>query len=766
MNKPSKILHLEDKRSDSDLIKRELDKSDISFEYLLVTNKISFEKALTEFNPDLILSDYALPSFDGGAAFYMSQKIAPHIPFIIVSGTIGEEKAVELIKNGVVDYVLKNKLFKLPPKIKRALKEAEDKKEIKRLQKAFEIERQQFYDLFSKGPSSMGILGGPDHKFEMANPLYFQLIGKKDIIGKSVKEVLPEVEAQGFIEILDSVYQTGKAFSANEMIIELDVNNTGKPVDKYLNFRYQPRIGSDGKPDGILFFVVDVTEQVMSRKRIEESKKALQQSEARLKGIISSQTSYLLRTDLQGNYTYCNQKFMADFGWLHGDDNVELIGVNCMVSIMPYHHQAVKHLVEKCFANPNQVFQIEIDKPAKNNGVKTTLWDFILLTDKEGRPEEIQCAGIDISERKKAEKEITAYKMALDQSSIVAITDQKGIIKHVNDNFSKISKYSADELIGQDHRIINSGHHPKSFIRDLWLTIANGKIWRGEMCNNAKDGTTYWVDTTIVPFLDEHGKPVQYMAIRVDITQRKKAELELKQLNERLQKQTIDLEISNVELEQFAYAASHDLQEPLRMVTSFLSQLEKKYGDVIDDKGKQYIHFAVDGAKRMRQIILDLLEFSKVGKTEDELEFIKLNDLLDEVKLLLRKPIEEKSATISIDQLPEISSHRTPLRQVFQNLISNALKYSNKEIPVQINITAKEFNDHWLFAVSDNGIGIEKEYFEKIFILFQRLHNKDEYSGTGMGLAITSKIIGTLGGKIWVESEIGKGSSFYFTLKK
>jgi light-regulated signal transduction histidine kinase (bacteriophytochrome) len=312
---------------------------------------------------------------------------------------------------------------------------------------------------------------------------------------------------------------------------------------------------------------------------------------------------------------------------------------------MPYHHQAVKHIVEKCFANLNKVFQIEIDKPAKNNGVKTTLWDFILLTDQEGRPEEIQCAGI-------------------------------------------------------------------------------------------------------------------------DITDRKKAEVELEQLNEHLQKQTNELEISNAELEQFAYAASHDLQEPLRMVTSFLSQLENKYGNVIDDKGKQYINFAVDGAKRMRQIILDLLEFSKVGKTEDQLEHINLNDLINEVKLLLRKNIEEKSATISIDQLPEITSHRVPLLQVFQNLISNALKYSNKDIPVQIRITVKEFNDHWQFAVIDNGIGIENEYFEKIFILFQRLHNKDEYSGTGVGLAITKKIIGTLGGKIWVESEIGKGSSFYFTIKK
>ncbi len=159
---------------------------------------------------------------------------------------------------------------------------ARDVTEKKRLQKAFEIERQQFFDLFSEAPSSMGVLSGPDHRFEMANPLYLQLIGKKDIIGKYVKDVLPEIAKQGFIDILDSVYRTGKTFSANEMLIKLDVNNTGKPVDKYLNFIYQPHLGSDGKPDGILFFAVDVSEQVLSRKKIEESEARLKEAQALL----------------------------------------------------------------------------------------------------------------------------------------------------------------------------------------------------------------------------------------------------------------------------------------------------------------------------------------------------------------------------------------------------------------------------------------------------------------------------------------------------
>jgi light-regulated signal transduction histidine kinase (bacteriophytochrome) len=202
------------------------------------------------------------------------------------------------------------------------------------------------------------------------------------------------------------------------------------------------------------------------------------------------------------------------------------------------------------------------------------------------------------------------------------------------------------------------------------------------------------------------------------------------------------------------------------MVTGFLSQLEKKYTKVIDPTGQKYIFYAVDGANRMRQIILDLLEFSRIGKGADKEELIDLNVLVSEVEMLLGKKIEEKKATILYHQLPVIKSGKVPIRQVFQNLIGNALKYSNEGIPVKIEIKVKELNDYWEFAISDNGIGISKEYFDKIFVIFQRLHNRSAFSGTGIGLAVTKKVIEKKGGKIWVQSELEKGSTFYFTIKK
>jgi light-regulated signal transduction histidine kinase (bacteriophytochrome) len=231
-----------------------------------------------------------------------------------------------------------------------------------------------------------------------------------------------------------------------------------------------------------------------------------------------------------------------------------------------------------------------------------------------------------------------------------------------------------------------------------------------------------------------------------------------------LQKNIHDLAVSNRELEQFAYVASHDLQEPIRMIASFLGLLEQKYKHKLDEQALQYIHFAVDAAKRMRQLILDVLELSRVGKIRTKKELINLNDLLKEVCNLQKKEIEDTGAIIQIQSLPELYTYKSALLQVFSNLINNALKYRKKNIQPQVTISATQQNNGWLFTVADNGIGIESDYLEQIFIIFQRLHTHENYAGTGIGLAIVKKIIEQMEGKIWAESVVDKGSVFYFWL--
>ncbi|MBX3747752.1 MAG: PAS domain S-box protein [Verrucomicrobiae bacterium] len=363
----------------------------------------------------------------------------------------------------------------------------------------------------------------------------------------------------------------------------------------------------------------------------------------------------------------------------------------------------------------------------------------------------------EVEERLKVSfREIEDLKAALDEHAIVAITDARGRITYVNDKFCAISKYAREELLGQDHRLINSGHHPKEFIRDLWRTIGRGGVWHGELKNRARDGTHYWVDTTIVPFLDEAGRPRQYVAIRAEITERKLAE-------EALQRRTEELARSNHDLEQFAYVASHDLQEPLRAVAGCVQILQRKYGGQMGAGADELIGHVVDGAQRMRKLIDDLLEFSRVGTRGGKFQRITVGTALAEALRNLAVALEESGGRIVNDPLPEVEADPTQLTQLFQNLIGNAIKFRGPEAP-RVQIGAERRGGWWEISVRDNGIGIEPQYFERLFRIFQRLHTRREYPGTGIGLAICRRIVERHGGRIWVESKPGEGTTFFFTL--
>ncbi len=225
------------------------------------------------------------------------------------------------------------------------------------------------------------------------------------------------------------------------------------------------------------------------------------------------------------------------------------------------------------------------------------------------------------------------------------------------------------------------------------------------------------------------------------------------------------LKNSNQDLEQFAYIASHDLQEPIRMVMSFTQLIEKRYSYLFDEEGKEFIYYAVDGARRMKALIDKLLEFSRVRTVQRKWKEIDINQLIENIIDDFGMTLHDKNTRIKYNNLPVIVSDESLVSRIFSNLISNALKYSRDNIP-EINISAEENAKEWIFSIADNGIGIKKEYFEKIFLMFQRLHGKTEYPGMGMGLAICKRIVDTLGGRIWLESQPDLGTSFYFTIPK
>lgn len=237
-------------------------------------------------------------------------------------------------------------------------------------------------------------------------------------------------------------------------------------------------------------------------------------------------------------------------------------------------------------------------------------------------------------------------------------------------------------------------------------------------------------------------------------------------LEKRVQERTAELERSNRELEQFAYVASHDLQEPLRSVTSYLQLLQKRNEGQLDEKSTKYINVAVDGARRMKNLIEGLLTYSRVGTDGNSFEPVDCNVIVEKVLTDLRLVIIETKAKINYKNLPEIKADAMQIQLLFQNLISNAIKFRQPDKVPEITIEAEKAEGRWHFTVQDNGIGIENEFFDRIFVIFQRLHTRSEYEGTGIGLALCKKIVQRHGGDIWLESELGKGTIIHFTILK
>lgn len=371
---------------------------------------------------------------------------------------------------------------------------------------------------------------------------------------------------------------------------------------------------------------------------------------------------------------------------------------------------------------------------------------------------------VDITRRKAAEQTLRESEAMLhlvveSTPNALVMLDDLGRITLANSTAERMFGYAREELMGQPVEILiperlrlNHPEYRRGFMADPKARpMGAGR----DLFGRRKDGTEIPVEIGLSPITT--GEGVRVLAAIVDITGRKRAEQELKAFAENLRQ-------INAELEQFAYVASHDLQEPLRAVAGCVQLLQQRYQGRLDQRADELIFHIVEGAGRMQRLIQDLLAFSRVGTRGQQFKPTELQAVLDAALANLKAAIEESHATVTHDPLPTVSADPAQFVQLFQNLIGNALKFHSPGRPPVIHVGARRQGQAWIVTVRDNGIGIEPQYFERIFDVFQRLHTRREYPGTGIGLAICRKIVERHGGRIWLESTPGEGTTFSFSI--
>ena len=404
-----------------------------------------------------------------------------------------------------------------------------------------------------------------------------------------------------------------------------------------------------------------------------------------------------------------------------------------------------------------QDYELAIQR--RDGHLTPVLYNASLYRDQSGAVAGVFAAARDVTERRNAELQLAranAYNRSLIESSLDPLVTiaADGEITDVNRATEDVTGCPRQQLIGTDFS--NYFTDPERARRGYEKAFREGAVQDYELEIRRGDGRLTPVLYNAAVYRDETQAVAGVFAAARDITGRKRAEEELAQ-------KARDLERSNADLEQFAYVASHDLQEPLRMVANFTQLLADRYRDKLGQDGVEFIGYAVDGAKRMQRLIQDLLSYSRVGTRAKDFESTDANERLGEAVANLQAAIEESGAVVTHEELPAVTADPAQLAQVFQNLLSNAIKFHGAGAP-RVHISARREAAQWVFAVQDNGIGIAPEFAQRIFVIFQRLHSRGEYPGTGIGLALCKKIVERHGGRIWVESEPGHGAIFFFTI--
>jgi PAS domain S-box-containing protein len=561
-----------------------------------------------------------------------------------------------------------------------------------------------------------------------------------ELIGRNAFDLLSGEVAAQRREYFQTVLETGKPVRFEDVRFGRILKNGMYPVTDL-----------NGEINKVAVFAYDITETKVAEEK-------LKQSEKKYRNLVENMNEGMIVHDEKAVLTYVNPRFCEMLGL----DEEQIIGrqLTDFLTI-----QARDRFLER-FQSLHQAGIESFELNLKNSEGKEI---FVMVSphrlyNDDGQMDGCFAVLTDITEKKNIENSLREEKRKaqkyLDVAGVMMLVmDTRCRIQLINQKGAEILGYPESDIIGKNWVRNFIPKENRSQIEEVFNLLVNGKVEMGEHYENVIETAhgrrvIAWHNTIL---RNKEGDISGVLASGEDVTEIRKA-------REKANIYMTELERSNEELEQFAYVVSHDLQEPLRVISNYLQLIMKRYGEILDEKGINFINRSVNASKRMSEMIEDLLAFSRITTKPEPFESIDLKEIIKKALDNLHISIQEKNATIEYDKLPIVLGAQSQMIRVFQNLIGNALKFSREGVDPEIHIRSEEKNGKWLIRVEDNGIGIEPEYRDKIFEIFNRLHSRDKYPGTGIGLSVVKKIIERHGGKIWVESEVNRGSAFIFTL--
>ncbi len=500
---------------------------------------------------------------------------------------------------------------------------------------------------------------------------------------------------------------------------------------------------SSGNITGFLGIGQDIRDRKQAEKEVRDLTTAMENA---VEGIS--------RLDIEGRYLKINRAYAHKCGY----EPEEMLGMEWPLTVYPDDLEMLILAYQEMLTSGK--VEVEARGLRKNGSFFHKQVTMVTAFDEQGIFNGHHCFMKDITDRKLTEAALQESEFRYRQIVELAeegiwVIDRNAHTTYVNNAMARMLGYTESEMFGKSLFDFMDAEAEK-LVNDRISQRKQGIAERHEFRLKTKEGKDVWTYMSASPVMDQQGNLLSSCALVYNISERKESEQQMLQL-------TNDLKRSNQELEQFAYVASHDLQEPLRAVTSYTQLLAQRYQGNLDAKADKYINYIVDGSTRMQQLINDLLAYSRLGTRAQKFEIADCYAAVDQSLCNLRIAIAEKKAVITCDSMPTVMADELQLVQLFQNLIGNAIKFCCQDVPT-IHISAIIQNNEWLFSVRDNGIGIDSEYADRIFIIFGRLHSRREYLGTGIGLAICKRIVERHSGRIWVESQSGQGATFYFTI--